>query len=127
MVDWNLPGALRPPTLEVLMNTDKTVTQEQADQIIREAREASHPILLQSGSDWEITTRLGVGNDAGETPIAAISTGGCGDLILTDPATGQRLWVQAFGIADPGSVYDAMRRLIDIAEAQDFLNEEGGE
>ena len=103
------------------------ISAEEAARVIRAAREASHPILLQSGDGWSITTRLGAGDDAGETPIATISTGGCGDLILTDSASGQRLWAPVFATDPQLSVYDAMRKLIDLAEAQDLLNEEGGE
>jgi hypothetical protein len=108
--------------------SDNHTTQAQADQIIRDAREASHPILLQTGDAWRITTRLGA-TDPGYTPVAAIETGGCGDLVLVDPATGYRLQVSIpmDAAGEPWSIYDAMRRLVDIAEARDFLNEEGGE
>jgi len=107
---------------------DSPTTQAQADQTIQDAREASHPILVESGDTWRVTTRLPAGN-ADYTPIAAIETGGVGDLALVDPVSGHRLQIQIPTDADgePRSIYNAMRRLIDIAESRDFLNEEGGE
>jgi hypothetical protein len=104
----------------------RPVTRAEADRIIRDAREASHPIPLQSGDAWRITTRLGA-SDVGYTPVAAIETGGLGGLVLVDPATGYRLQasIPTDAAGEPWSIYDAMRRLIDIAEARDFLNEEG--
>jgi hypothetical protein len=107
---------------------DSPITRAQADQIIRDAREASHPILVESGDTWRVTTRLPAGN-ADYTPIAAIETGSVGDLVLVDPISGHRLQIQipTNAAGEPSSIYDAMRRLIDIAEVRDFLSEEGGE
>jgi hypothetical protein len=49
--------------------------------------------------------------------------GGYGDMTLIDPYTLRRLWVSQQVVGELG-VYDAMRRVIDLAEATGFLRDE---
>ena len=57
----------------------------------------------------------------GENAAPAFEFGAYGDMSLVDPWTGRRLWVAVFNAGQPMSVYDAMRKVIEIAEATGFL------
>lgn len=60
----------------------------------------------------------GVAIQSGDQPIVATEMGGYGDMTMVDPYTGQRLWMVG---AFEGDIYDALRRLIDLAEREQFL------
>lgn len=62
----------------------------------------------------------GLAIESGGKPIAAIEMGGYCDLEMVDPYTLQRLWV-ADVMRDGTSIYDALRKLIDVAEHEQFL------
>lgn len=113
-------------------------TPEQAVKAVREARGATdepRPIPRQ-GDGWSIhagtddKTRCyptaesytwgafaGLAIESGGQPVAAVELGGYGDLEMVDPYTMQRLWVGDV----PDSIYDALRKLIDVAEREQFL------
>lgn len=59
--------------------------------------------------------------DGDGKPIAAVEMGGYCDLEMVDPYTLQRLWVADLMRDDNVSIYDALRKLIDVAEREQFL------
>jgi hypothetical protein len=61
-----------------------------------------------------------------EFASACFEMGGYGDMTICDPYTLKRLWVSQDELRDL-SIYDAMRRVIAIAEQVDFLNESEAE
>lgn len=63
----------------------------------------------------------GVAIESGGKPIAAVEMGGYCDLEMVDPYTLQRLWVADVMRDDNVSIYDALRKLIDVAEREQFL------
>jgi hypothetical protein len=71
---------------------------------------------------WNAFAGVAIQGSDGQ-PVAAIELGGYNDLEMVDPYTCSRLWVaDAFGDgATPQSIYDALRRLIDVAEREQFL------
>jgi hypothetical protein len=48
--------------------------------------------------------------------------GGYGDMTMIDPYTGRRLWVSQALLGEDWSPYQAMRKVIELAEKHDFLN-----
>lgn len=71
---------------------------------------------------WQEFAGLALQDEEGK-PIAAVEMGGYGDITMVDPWTCQRLWMgHALGTPEsPATVYDALRRLIDLAEREQFL------
>lgn len=67
---------------------------------------------------WGAFAGLAIESDG--KPIAAIEMGGYCDLEMVDPYTLQRLWV-ADVMRGETSIYDALRKLIDVAEREQFL------
>lgn len=75
----------------------------------------------------------------GAWPVIAIETGGYSDLEAHNPSTGDYLWTRALRCdkhPDPadaswveceacrnGTIYDALRRLVDAMEAHGFLDD----
>ena len=68
---------------------------------------------------WGAFAGLAIESDG--KPIAAIELGGYNDMEMVDPYTLQRLWVADVMRDDNTSIYDALRKLIDVAEREQFL------
>lgn len=68
---------------------------------------------------WGAFAGVAVQTDSG--PVAAAELGGYNDIELVNPYNGQRLWMSKAFRGKDGNIYDALRRLIDLAEREQFL------